>query len=74
MVQHPFKGFRDRKAYAMSLAGNDRVLELDPDERVSEKMRESIRRLGEDYFSRHAGFEFPRLTRFYGKMERGERP
>lgn len=70
LEQHPFKGFRDQKAHAMSLATNDWVLELDSDERVSEEMRESIRRLGEDDFSRNAGFEFPRLTRFWGKWIR----
>ncbi len=69
-VQHAFRGFRDQKAYAMSIAANDWVLELDSDERVSEAMRESILLLTEDDFSRNAGFEFPRLTRFWGKWIR----
>ncbi len=70
LEQHPFTGFRDQKAHAMSRATNDWVLELDSDERVSAEMRGSIMKLGEDDFSRCAGFEFPRLTRFWGKWIR----
>src|SRR5512139_513946 len=68
--QHPFGGFRDQKSRAMSLATHDWVLEIDSDERVSDAMRESILGLREEDFSRHAGFEFPRLTRFWGKWIR----
>lgn len=69
-IQHPFKGFRDQKRHATSLAIHDWVLELDSDERVSEAMREGILGLREDDFTRYAGFEFPRLTRFWGKWIR----
>jgi glycosyltransferase involved in cell wall biosynthesis len=67
---HPFEGFRAQKSRAMSLATHDWVLELDSDERVSEAMRRSILALRQEDFSRHAGFEFPRLTRFWGKWIR----
>ena len=70
VFQHAFKGFRDQKRHAMSLAENDWVLELDSDERVSEEMRREILALGEDEFTRCAGFEFPRLSRFWGKWIR----
>jgi glycosyltransferase involved in cell wall biosynthesis len=68
--QHAFRGFRDQKSRAMSLAAHDWVLELDSDERVSGAMRDGILGLREDDFSRYAGFEFPRLTRFRGKWIR----
>lgn len=70
LFQHPFTGFRDQKRHAMSLAAHDWVLEIDSDERVSEAMRQGILSLGEDDFSRYAGFEFPRLSRFWGKWIR----
>lgn len=70
LFQREFKGFRDQKAHAMSLAAHDWVLELDSDERVSEAMREGILALEEGDFSRYAGFEFPRLSRFWGKWIR----
>ncbi|MBP2676930.1 MAG: UDP-glucose--lipopolysaccharide core heptose 4-beta-glucosyltransferase [Deltaproteobacteria bacterium] len=46
------------------------LLELDSDERVSEEMRREILALREDEFTRCAGFEFPRLSRFWGKWIR----
>ena len=69
-IQHPFTGFRDQKRQAMSLAVHDWVLEIDSDERVSEAMRQGILGLREDDFSGYAGFEFPRLSRFWGKWIR----
>jgi len=68
--QRPFTGFRDQKRHAMSLATHDWVLELDSDERVSEAMRQGILGLREEDFSGYAGFEFPRLSRFWGKWIR----
>jgi len=69
-VQHRFTGFTDQKSYAMSLASNDWVLELDADERVSDEMRESILALGTEDFCRYSCFEFSRKTRFWGKWIR----
>lgn len=69
-VQHRFTGFKDQKSYAMSLASNDWVLELDADERVSDGMRESILALGTEDFCRYSCFEFSRKTRFWGKWIR----
>jgi len=68
--QHRFTGFRDQKSHAVFLTAHDWVLEIDSDERVSEAMRRSILDLREDEFSRYAGFDFPRLTRFWGKWIR----
>ncbi|MEW6721363.1 MAG: glycosyltransferase family 2 protein [Thermodesulfobacteriota bacterium] len=68
--QRRFTGFRDQKSHAMSLASHDWVLELDSDERISDAMRQAILGLKEEDFARHAGFEFARLSRFWGKWIR----
>lgn len=65
-----FTGFRDQKQAAMERTGNDWVLEIDSDEAVSGEMRKSILSLKKEDFERHAGFSFPRLTRFWGKWIR----
>lgn len=70
VVSNRFADFRSQKCLAMSLAANDWVLEIDSDERVSDEMRESILRLAPADFTRHAGFAFPRKTRFWGKWLR----
>ncbi len=70
VVANRFVDFRAQKSLAMSLAANDWVLEIDSDERVSDAMRESILGLSAGDFARHAGFAFPRRTRFWGKWLR----
>ncbi len=70
VFQRRFTGFKDQKSHAMSLTSHDWVLEIDADERVSEEMRRSVLALGEDDFAACACFEFPRLTRFWGKWIR----
>jgi len=68
--QHTFTGFKDQKRYAMNLAQNDWVLEMDADERVSPEMREAILALTPADFERYDCFEFKRKTRFWGKWIR----
>lgn len=41
-VQHPFKGFRDQKNYALQHASYKNILSLDADEALSDRLRESI--------------------------------
>lgn len=67
LCQHMFTSFKDQKSYAMSLATNDWVLELDADERVSQEMKNAIQTLSPEDFERYACFEFKRKTRFWGK-------
>lgn len=62
-----FTGFKDQKKYAMSLTANDWVLELDADERVSDKMKEAIMHLKFEDFNKYDGFEFKRKNYFWGK-------
>lgn len=42
VVQRPWLGYRDQKAFGLSLTNNEWVINLDADERVSEELRESI--------------------------------
>jgi glycosyltransferase involved in cell wall biosynthesis len=45
VVQRAWPGFREQKAYGLSLCSNEWVLNLDADERVSEELRASILKL-----------------------------
>jgi glycosyltransferase involved in cell wall biosynthesis len=54
---HPWKGFARQKRYALSLASNEWVLNLDADERIPEKLKTEINRLD---FSTADGFKFQR--------------
>lgn len=65
--QHKFISFRDQKKYAMSMASNDWVLELDSDERVSDDMKHAIQSLKAADYEKYDCFEFKRKTRFWGK-------
>ena len=69
-VQHQFTGFRDQKAYAMSLTSHPWVLELDADERISPELRRAIEELPAADWERYAGFAFRRLTSFWGRWIR----
>ena len=70
VFQHCFTGFKDQKSHAMGLTGNEWVLEIDADERVSPEMRESILALTPADFAAGSCFEFRRLTNFWGKWIR----
>jgi len=41
-IKHPFEGFRDQKNYAVKQATHKKILSLDADEALSDKLRESI--------------------------------
>lgn len=42
IIQRPWPGYRDQKAFGLSQVANDWVLNIDADERVSKELRESI--------------------------------
>jgi len=42
VVQHPWSGYRDQKAYGLGLVSNEWVLNVDADERVSPELRKNI--------------------------------
>jgi len=41
-IKHPFEGFRDQKNFAVKQATHKKILSLDADEALSDKLRESI--------------------------------
>jgi glycosyltransferase involved in cell wall biosynthesis len=62
VIQRPWAGYRDQKAFAHSLATKDWVLLVDSDERVTPELRAEIRDELALHGSRYAGFSVPRLV------------
>jgi glycosyltransferase involved in cell wall biosynthesis len=67
VIQRPWAGYRDQKAFAHSQATKDWVFLVDADERVPsalrEEIRDALRRLG----TRYAAFLVPRLVHYLGR-------
>lgn len=56
VIQHPWPGYRQQKAFGLSRTMNEWVINLDADERVSPELRENILVvLKEDYERKRAG-------------------
>ncbi len=62
--KNKFVDFRTQKAFAMSLTRNNWVLELDADEIVSERMKQSILQLEKKDFEKYNCFFFKRKNYF----------
>jgi len=70
-VHHAWHGYGQQKQFAVAQAAHDWVLCVDADERVSEPLRESIRR--ELAAPRFHAYEMPRRNRFLGRwLKHGE--
>lgn len=54
---HKWEGYAPQKKYALSLASNDWILNIDADERISDPLKKEILNLD---FSSAAGFKIPR--------------
>jgi glycosyltransferase involved in cell wall biosynthesis len=67
-VKHEFKGFRDQKNFALTLATYRNILSLDADEALSERLRESILAVKENW--RYDGYLFNRRNFYCGKWIR----
>jgi glycosyltransferase involved in cell wall biosynthesis len=71
LIQSDWRGFGLQKQFAVEQANHDWVLCIDADERVSERLRESIRKLfdGEGIPLRitSSAYRFPRRNRFMGR-------
>lgn len=65
VVFHPFEGYIEQKNWALSQALYPHVLSLDADEALSDRLRESIRKVKEQWT--HDGYYFNRLTCYCGK-------
>lgn len=64
-VQHKFEGYRDQKNFALGLATYKNILALDADEALSDKLRESILAVKENW--EFDGYYFNRRNLFCGK-------
>ena len=65
-----FDGFRSQKDYAVNQARHDWVLCLDADERVDDALRASIEAARARGFDGAAGYEFARLSWYFGRFLR----
>ena len=64
-IQHKFNGYIEQKNWAASNAKYDYILSLDADEQLSEKLKNSIKKIKENW--KYDGYYFNRLTYYYGK-------
>jgi glycosyltransferase involved in cell wall biosynthesis len=66
VLQRPWAGYRDQKAFAHSQATQEWVILVDSDERVSPELQDEIRQALENDAGLYAGYAIPRLV-FYLK-------
>ncbi|MBR9975593.1 MAG: glycosyltransferase family 2 protein [Bacteroidetes bacterium] len=66
---HPFEGYARQKAHALSLCTRPWVLSIDADERVSDALREDIRRVLSSADAAD-GYLLPRRNHFHGRWIR----
>ena len=64
-VEHAFEGHIGQKNYAITLAKHPHILSLDADEALSEKLKDSIEEVKQNW--RSDGYYFNRLTNYCGK-------
>jgi glycosyltransferase involved in cell wall biosynthesis len=64
-IEHPFKGYRDQKNYALTQTSYDYVISLDADEALSPELQKSI--LAEKQDFKYDGYKFNRLNNYCGK-------
>ena len=67
-IEQPFLGYIEQKNKALEFAKYQHVLAMDADEALSEKLRDSIKQVKEDWHS--DGYFFNRLTNYCGKWIR----
>lgn len=67
VMQRPWGGYRDQKAFAHSQATRDWVILVDADERVPPELRDEIRDSLSRFGNRYAGFSIARLVHYLGR-------
>ncbi|MDO9580086.1 MAG: glycosyltransferase family 2 protein [Bacteroidales bacterium] len=67
-VKHKFDGFRDQKNYALKLASYNNILSLDADEALSDRLKESILAIKDNW--KYDGYLFNRRSNYCGKWIR----
>ena len=70
VIQRPWAGYRDQKAFAHSQATRDWVILVDADERVPAELRDEIQDALLRFGSRYAAFLIPRLVYYLGRWWR----
>ena len=68
VIERDWPGFRSQKQFAVDAAGNDWVLCLDADERVSLELRAEIEAERDRGFADNAGWSVPRVTDYFGRF------
>ena len=68
VIERDWPGYRSQKQFAIDNAGNDWVLCLDADERVTGELRDEIEALRGRGFPEHAGWSVPRITDYFGRF------
>ena len=66
VIQRPWAGYRDQKAFAHSLATREWAILVDADERVTSELREEIKDALIRFGHRYDAFAVPRLVRYLG--------
>ena len=64
-VEHPFEGHIQQKNHAMKLASSDRILSLDADEALSDRLKESILATKGQWYA--DAYSFNRQTNYCGR-------
>lgn len=70
VIERDWPGYRSQKQFAVDAAGNDWVLCLDADERVTGPLRAEIEALRSQGFPGAAGWSVPRITDYFGRFLR----
>jgi len=70
IVQRPWAGYRDQKAFAHSQATKQWVMLVDSDERVTPELRDEIQRALDGDAGRYLGYAVPRLVFYLGRWWR----
>jgi glycosyltransferase involved in cell wall biosynthesis len=70
VMERDWPGYRSQKQFAVEAAGNDWVLCLDADERVTGSLRAEVEALRSQGFPGAAGWSIPRITDYFGRFLR----
>ena len=65
-IEHPFKGYRNQKNFALTQVSYDYVLSLDADEMLSPRLEKSILAIKKDF--KYDGYKFRRLNKYSGRL------
>jgi len=70
VIQRPWAGYRDQKAFAHSQTTKQWVILVDSDERVTPELRDEIQRALDGDGGRYMGYAVPRLVFYLGRWWR----